>query len=344
MGGGGGGQDSQTFQSDFPPWMQKSHLRSVGEAEDLAYGTDYPLYVDDEGGDIPRIADWTEDQQLAFQRARDFADQGDPYADYAGAQLEDAAGLASQYRDIYSDYEKQDFDFGEFDQSQADKYMNPYQQNVTDIALRSERDEFQRQQMQTESQRVASGSFGGTRGYLNDLYAESMSRQNLSDIQAEGSLAAYGSAQAQFELDRKAAIEAARMGDDSAFNAAKMRMDASIAQNLSLDEQNKGYLGRAETANLTGDAGQSRFIERNRELERVGLSEQSMQQAGLDLAHEDFTRQNEWGWTQLSRLAGIQKGVPLGLQSTTSSPGPSTLSTLLGLGVGAAGVKQLFDN
>ena len=41
-------------------------------------------------------------------------------------------------------------------------------------------------------------------------------------------------------------------------------------------------------------------------------------------------------------LAGILGGVPQGMETVQKSPAPSLVSQLAGLGIGAAGLAQLF--
>jgi hypothetical protein len=88
-------------------------------------------------------------------------------------------------------------------------FMSPFQQGVTDIALREARRQGDIQRNQLDSQATKAGAFGGSRAALEQTEAERNIQQNLADIQATGSQRAYDSALAQLALDRAAASQAA---------------------------------------------------------------------------------------------------------------------------------------
>ena len=88
-------------------------------------------------------------------------------------------------------------------------FMSPFQQGVTDIALREARRQGDIQRNELDSQATRAGAFGGSRAALEQTEAERNIQQNLADIQATGSQRAYDSALTQLGLDRTAASQTA---------------------------------------------------------------------------------------------------------------------------------------
>ena len=87
-------------------------------------------------------------------------------------------------------------------------FMSPFQQGVTDIALREARKEGDLQSNRLASNATKAGAFGGSRAVLEQMENQKNTQQNLGDIQATGSQRAYDSALAQLGFDRDAAARA----------------------------------------------------------------------------------------------------------------------------------------
>jgi hypothetical protein len=192
-------------------------------------------------------------------------------------------------------------------------YMSPYQQGVTDIALREARKQGDIQRNQLNSKATLSGAFGGSRAALEQMESERNIQQNLGDIQATGSQRAFESAIAQLMGDRAAASQAA-------------------PQMAALGTGLQGVL----TSGL-------------KESELAGERERSERQGALDIAYQDFLTQRQYPMAQASGLQSLLTGASVpgsSLQTTFGQP-PSTggqvgglLMTGLGayLGAGGAGL------
>jgi len=124
-------------------------------------------------------------------------------------------------------YESQSFDFGKFtDEGVVDEYMSPYMKNVVAGEQASARREFERQGTRSDAERVASGSRGGYREALQQAIERPEQARAIAEIESRGLQSAYEDAGARYQADRQAAITAAGMGDQSALQAAQMRMRA----------------------------------------------------------------------------------------------------------------------
>lgn len=120
----------------------------------------------------------------------------------------DPGFAASQYQST-TNFDPALVQSGIFGQEQAGFYMSPYQQNVTNVALR----EAQRSADVATSQRgleaARAGAFGGYRQAIQQAEADRNTAQQLSDIQYRGQQDAFTTAQQQFERDRGAGLQAA---------------------------------------------------------------------------------------------------------------------------------------
>jgi hypothetical protein len=195
-------------------------------------------------------------------------------------------------------------------------YMSPYQQGVTDIALREARKQGDIQRNKLNSQATLSGAFGGSRAALEQMESERNIQQNLGDIQATGSQRAFESAIAQLIGDRAAASQAA-------------------PQMAALGTGLQGVL----TSGL-------------KESELAGERERSERQDALDIAYQDFLTQRQYPMAQASGLQSLLTGASVpgsSLQTTFGQP-PSTggqvgglLMTGLGAYLGAGGKRRRRD-
>ena len=164
---------------------------------------------------------------------------------------------------------------GTTDQEEIQSYINPYMQNVTDIAKREAIEESQRQSQRNAALAAKSGAFGGTRGAVVEGMRMGNLGQQVGDIQAKGLAAAYEDAQKRMAGVRGRQLQAApTMG--------KM----GIQQQKGLQEGYKGAL----------TAGQQR---------------RDLFQEPLDIAYQSFLEQRAHPRQQIADyLQGIQGLAP----------------------------------
>jgi hypothetical protein len=94
------------------------------------------------------------------------------------------------------------------DQGTSQAYMNPYQQNVTDIQKREANRDYQQQLNQLNAQSVKSGAFGGSRQAIQQSEAARNQNMLLNDIQAKGSQEAYTQGAQQFNTAQGQGLQA----------------------------------------------------------------------------------------------------------------------------------------
>lgn len=155
--------------------------RMLNRAESLA-GEDYIPYTG------ARLADFTPDQQAAFERIRSMP-QTDPMIGQGGGIVGEAANQLLQRGNQ------------RWDQAAADHYMSPYMQSVVDIQKREADRDFGKQLLDINSRAAKSSAFGGSRHALVESEARRDLSQRLGDLQAQGLQSAFTNAQGQFNAD-----------------------------------------------------------------------------------------------------------------------------------------------
>ena len=137
-----------------------------------------------------------------------------------------ARGLQSGYqaRDAFSTYDPlardSQYKAGQLDQDYVplsyeenlERFMSPFQQNVTDIQKREALRQSEMLGNKTADAATRSGGLGGYREAIMQAERERNLGQQLDDIQAKGSQAAFQSAQQQLERERAAGLGAAQFG------------------------------------------------------------------------------------------------------------------------------------
>ena len=223
-------------------------------------------------------------------------------------------------------------------------YMNPYQQQVTDIQKREARRQSQMQANQLAGQAAQSGGLGGYREAIMQAERQRNLNQQLDDIQAQGGLSAYQQAMQGIEADRRARMEEdARRMQARQQNAALMEQRARLGlAGLGQDLATRGQSLQAAgaLANL-GKADQAMALERLGALGGVGEIRRGMLQRSLDTGYEDYLRQRTYPYQQLNVFSQMLQGLPVTPEQTRALyGGPSAAQQALGAGIGGLGLYR----
>ena len=164
-GSGGGGQPTTntTYSTNIPEYAQPYVETMLGTAQQQVYNyndkgepTDMKPYTPYSEDPNAYVAGFSPMQQQSFQGA---ANMGVTPETGMAAGMAGAAGMGAlntQYNPMMA--------YGQnFGQGAADYYMNPYQQNVTDIAKREAARQSGIQGTQQQAQATQAGAFGGAR-------------------------------------------------------------------------------------------------------------------------------------------------------------------------------------
>mgnify|MGYP001185750250 CR=1 FL=1 len=306
--GKGGGRPSQPteqniVQSSLPKYFEPYAIDMMKRAE-AESKREYTPY---EG---QRLADENTDTMASRKIARDVASGG--IAGLDTAQTGTTAGMNRALSGM--GFQSQDFD-----SAQAQKYMSPYLQNVLDVQKQQAILDFNRGQAGRDAAAVQAGAFGGSRGAVEQALASENLQRQLGEIQATGQQKAFEQAQQQFGADREARAQAEKMG----LSAAES-LSGQSAQLAALGE--KARAGDIESAQL---------------LEKIAKDRQARDQAGLDLAYEDFVRQRDMPREDLTFLSSILRGVPVQPSTeTTKFQQYNPVKDLLGTGIAGLGLYR----
>ena len=72
----------------------------------------------------------------------------------------------------------------------------------------------------------------------------------------------------------------------------------------------------------------------------IGQQQQAQGQAGLDTAYQNQYQQGMQPYQQLAYLSDITTGAPSGQMTSSTQPGPSVGSQIMGAGMGIYGLSQ----
>jgi hypothetical protein len=200
------------------------------------------------------------------------------------------------------------------DQGVMQQYMSPYAQGVIDVQKREALTDAQKAQLTTNLGAARQGTYGGARQLLATTERERNLQNQLGDIQAKGLQASYEAAQKGLEAERAARLQQ--------------------AQTYGTLGQQFGQLGVAQ---------QAADIDRLKTLGAYGDYERAVQQQKTDIDYQNLLQRIQYPETQLDKLSGFIRGIPLTDQTTqTTTPPPSFASQLAGLGLSGLSLYNLM--
>ena len=340
--GGGGGQSNQPQQvtttstnttSNLPKYVQPQFERLLARAE----AQSLEPYTPYEG---QRLAETDSDVFKAYDMIGQVAADGTPVTD---AAVTSAQGLANPYEG-YNAYTADQFDYDPMTQFTGDnvsQYMSPYMDNVVQRQKAEALKDFQQMQAGRNSSAINAGAFGGSRQGVVEGMAQDDVLDRMSGIQTEGQQRAYQDAQsmflqdrgAQMDLQRQRAAELARTQGISASEAA--RIQSGEVADLTRQQ------GALDFASGLEDRSRAASIQDAQYLETVGKSRQAADQAGLDLAYDDFLKQKAFPEQQLGLYSSVLRGIPVTPSTTATSMTPyNPVQQALGLGISGLGLYK----
>jgi len=252
-----------------------------------------------------RLADVTEEQKAAFSGLQDLFTQVDPETGTRSFRDPTAAGYEEAAR-LRGRGAKGFDELGEgvFQET----YMSPYTQAVTDIQTReAQKVQEQKRQERQGAARMAN-ALGGSRYGVQEALTGGIDAQFLDDIRKKGLQEAYTQGLSTFEADRLAAARGA--------------------------EQELTGTSKAFSDQLKGVGA----------LQATGETQRAIAQQPLDVAYEEFARQQQFPKQNLQELSGILRG--FNVQPSTYKTSqvykqpPSLGSQLLAAGTLGAGISS----
>jgi len=337
-------QRSEVVQSNLPEYARPYYEDLLGRTtyESTRPYTPYPGQ---------RMAYFDPYESLAQEGTAQLGLQGAP------SQIGSATDIATQvgYQptgqgiDIARQYQPQRQSTSYYGGSVADPstvraYMNPYQQNVTDIQKRAAVRQSRIQGNEIAGQAAQAGGLGGYREAIMQAERQRNLNQSLDDMQAQGNLAGYQQAMQGIEADRRSRMdEDTRRMQARQQNAELMRQRsdlglAGLGQDMAMRDQS---LRAAGMLSDLGKADQSMALERLGALGGVGEIRRGMAQRSMDTGYEDYLRQRSYPYQQLNLFSQMLQGLPVTPEQTRSIyGGPSAAQQALGAGIGGLGLYR----
>jgi hypothetical protein len=368
-----------TKQTILPDWYSNYGMDIIANQR-TASAMPYQEYVDKSGKPIPRVADFTPDQQKGFQATREGAFTFRPELNTAAAKTQDVFGRSAmgvaepsfrqsgQYTaqstaptglDMAQPYLGQ---AGQTSVQNINQYMNPYNEQVVNRIGALGARTLQEQLLPAISdQMIAAGQFGGTRqaemtGRAIRDTMEGISAQQAQALQ-QGYTSAAGLAQADLGRQAQLAQTAGGLGfqQQGALAQAGQQMGALGAQ--------MGNMYNTDTSNMLLTADQLAGMAQQRQnqelagagaLQTIGAQQQGLGQKNLDIAREDFLARIADPQQKIDAMTrtmqGVASGVPSGTREYGIQPagyrpeGPSTASNIAAGLTGAAGLVDAIAN
>ena len=237
-------------------------------------------------------------------------------------------------------------DPGKFSAEQAQYYMSPYQQNVTDVQLAEARRQSDINKNTRALGSIRTGAFGGGRQALMAGEADRNLATELGRIQATGSQAAYADAQKQFGADRTAAMAAEQQNLQADMDQRKLGQQAeqfAIGQqkDLGLAGLQTGMAGSEQIGTMSARE-QVSNLERLKTQASTAAEQQALQQDIDNMAYQVFQEEQDYQRKMLQFQSDILRGNAGALGSTVTqyAAPPSLASQITGLGVAGLGLAK----
>jgi hypothetical protein len=343
MGGGGGGSQTSTgttYTSNLPEYAKPFFEQALVSAGKNVFTTDptgavtgvqgMPAYTGE------RVAGFTPGQVGVQKDIAGLTQPGGFAAANTGLGTGSSLGYGTAGAGLSKalGYTPTSVTGGTFTPGMADYYGDPYQQRVTDIALREGRRQGDIAKQQGAMGAIGRGTFGGARQALMQAEQERGLQQNLADIQAKGSQAGFQSAQQQFNADAARQLQAQQANQQAQQGAAQ------LAGQTGLGGLTAGLEASHQQA-VTAAAQQTSNLERLKAQAASEGEKQALQQKIDDLQYQTAMEQRDWEKKQLEFYNAMLRGnAGLGSTQINYAPQPSAMSQLGGLGIGALGLSK----
>jgi len=236
-------------------------------------------------------------------------------------------------------YNANTIDTGKFTQADADTYMNPYRNNVLDVAASDLDRAAQIQALQAHSGQVSRKSFGGSRQAITDAERERSLTDSKRKLYAEG-------LDSSFQTGLQAYLqEAARkLQADTANEDARYRGYESNRNQKNTEANN--YLSAAASS---GNLATQKSSIASQEMSRLAQAAQLQQAAAdrnKDWDYSQFVEKRDYPKSQIEWLANIING-SASKNSQQQTPQSNTAGSIIGAGAtlgGAAIQAGLFSD
>lgn len=350
----GTGKTKQTTQQTKLPQYLNNAYKGVIKAGAKTAAAPLQQYTE------PRVAGFTPDQESGFGMIRNSQGAALPYYNSASSMYGNVGNMDwGATMDPTVDYGGLNAASGavmpgvdQYDNATMAQYMDPYMQQMIDPIMQRMQQEDAKQISSLKGSGISMGlspALGDRMGLAaSDLSGQqALSRnQTLGQLMSQGFQNAQGqlNAQQQLQLQGGTSDQQRLMEAQSLMQQGRQGDANRILQSLS--SQQSGQLGAAQGMQGLGSDVQQSLYQGIDYLMNSGQMQQQQGQQQLDNAYSDWQERNNYPKSQVDWLANLVYGSPgKGASSTTTTePGPSILSQLLGLGTTAVGLGRTWGS
>lgn len=342
-----------TQQTKLPKYLDKAYKGVVQAGANVAK---QPLkqYTG------PRQAGFTPDQQTGMGMIRNSQGAALPYYNAASSMYSnvgglpwgktmgntvDTSGVNAASGAVMPGVDK-------YDAATMEQYMDPYMQQMIDPIMERMQYEDAKQINALKGSGISMGLSPALGDRMGLAASDMAGQQALSRNQTLGQLMSQGFQNAQGQLNAQQQLQLqGGTSDQQRLMEAQQLMQQGRQEDAnrilqSLSTQQTGQLGAAAGMQGLGTAAQDSLYQGIDYMMNSGQMQQAQGQQQLDQAYNDWAERNNYSKEQTDWLANLIYGSPgaAGASTTTTEPGPSLLSQLLGLGTTAIGLGKTFGS
>lgn len=220
---------------------------------------------------------------------------------------------------------------GQWNSRAAQQYMNPFVQQALDPSLQRMQENAARQVYNNNMMAAKTGSFGGSRGAVQNALTQSENQRNQQEALYKGLADAYQSALGGYQTDAARKLQAGLANQAKDVNLGQFnetqRMNA-IRTNADVNNQNRQALLAA--GQLLGALGSEHNAVQNSNVDRLlktGAVQQATNQQALQNEYDRFYANQQRPLNYMSQLSGIMAQNP---ERITTTQQPSGMGQFLG--------------
>ena len=298
--------------TELPEWVAEAGKRSFVRAAEIA-NDPYPLYEDEAGMLIPRVAGMSDQEELGYNMLETGAEDYLPF-------MNRASEVANTLGTGYGAMTREELLGDPFSLEAAQPYMDIYQSSM-DPAVREIEEQTARAQNEARARAsTGGGGFGSRLGIMEGVTAGE-GAQAAGDLRAGAAREGLGFAAGRYDTDREA-----RFGADTQARQGYETDEASRIQQMGAYQEMGPLLQSLQTQAAAG-------------LITAGEAERQLDQASLDIAYADFLDQKNYDKEQLNFALGALAGTPYNTINRSYSTGTqmSANPSLFGQAIAGAG-------
>jgi len=298
--------------TEIPEWVAAAGREAFSVASNIA-SEPYPLYQDEAGMAIPRIAEMTDLERTGYKGLEEGAED---YLTY----FNDASTVADTLGAGYGAMTEEELLGEDFSLSSAQPYIDIYD-SAMDPAIREIEEQTLRAQNAARARASTGGGGFGSRLGLVEATTAGEGIQAAGDLRAQAAREGLNFAANRFDTEREA-----RFGADT---QARQGYETDEASRIQQMEAYQGMAPLIQDLQRQAAAG----------LIGAGEAQRMLDQQALDIAYADFLDQKMYPQEQLNFALGALSGTPYNsinrsyTSGTQMSSNPSLFGqTLAGMG------------